>query len=293
MSNQTSQEEIEVLTTIYDENFKAFVKDGRHVCCLTFPSINTTNYTIEISFLCDSYPLDHSSIEIALKSSTYYIDNNFCASILERISSENPSTNIIFQLLEAIKDHVESQQESDAPQFMMDDVNENDQVEEFPVEFSRNDEERQRKAKTFVEDALPLGRTIEIFHGPCVVEQKSTFQAHVAEVSSMEEVNYVRNSLLLDKRVSAATHNIMAYRFTDPASGLIHHDYDDDGECAAGGRLAEMVRLMGASNVIVVVSRWFGGVLLGPSRFKFICNTARNLLEEHGFCRDEKRSKAR
>ena len=36
---------------------------------------------------------------------------------------------------------------------------------------------------------------------------------------------------------------------------------------------------MGANNVLVVVSRWFGGVHLGPARFKYIANTARELLE--------------
>ena len=42
-------------------------------------------------------------------------------------------------------------------------------------------------------------------------------------------------------------------------------------------------RLMDANNIIVVVSRWFGGTLLGPERFKFICNSARYLLEAHGY----------
>jgi hypothetical protein len=42
-------------------------------------------------------------------------------------------------------------------------------------------------------------------------------------------------------------------------------------------------RLMDANNIIVVVSRWFGGVLLGADRFKFICNSARFLLEAHGY----------
>lgn len=37
---------------------------------------------------------------------------------------------------------------------------------------------------------------------------------------------------------------------------------------------------MKVNNVIVVVSRWFGGVLLGPSRFRLINNTARQLLEQ-------------
>ena len=39
---------------------------------------------------------------------------------------------------------------------------------------------------------------------------------------------------------------------------------------------------MGADGVAVIVSRWFGGTLLGPDRFKFISNAARRLLEEQG-----------
>jgi Uncharacterized protein family UPF0029 len=36
-------------------------------------------------------------------------------------------------------------------------------------------------------------------------------------------------------------------------------------------------------DVIVVVSRWFGGTLLGPMRFTLINNTARILLEDCGY----------
>ena len=56
-------------------------------------------------------------------------------------------------------------------------------------------------------------------------------------------------------------------------------DCDDDGEDAAGGRLLHLLQVTGAVNVVVVVSRWYGGVLLGPSRFALINNTARQLLE--------------
>lgn len=44
-----------------------------------------------------------------------------------------------------------------------------------------------------------------------------------------------------------------------------------------------MMRLMGVANVAVIVTRWFGGIKLGPDRFKLICNSARDLLEENGF----------
>ena len=40
-------------------------------------------------------------------------------------------------------------------------------------------------------------------------------------------------------------------------------DCDDDGEAAAGGRLLHLLQAADVRNVVVVVSRWFGGVLLG------------------------------
>lgn len=60
-------------------------------------------------------------------------------------------------------------------------------------------------------------------------------------------------------------------------------DFDDDGESAAGSRLLKLLTIVGAENVIVVVSRWFGGVLLGPSRFTHINNAARAILDEFGY----------
>jgi putative IMPACT (imprinted ancient) family translation regulator len=65
--------------------------------------------------------------------------------------------------------------------------------------------------------------------------------------------------------------------------GCFYQDFDDDGEAAAGGRLLHMLQAADVSGVAVVVSRWFGGVLLGPARFGLINNTARDLLTACGF----------
>jgi hypothetical protein len=132
--------------------------------------------------------------------------------------------------------------------------------------------------------------SVTIHHGPITTERKSSFQSHFSTVQNMSEVNDFWSAVMSDKRVARATHNIFAYRFTDVA-GLVHHDCDDDGETAAGSRLAETLRLMGVNNVAVIVTRWFGGVLLGPDRFKYICNSARNLLESNGIADSLKSSK--
>jgi putative IMPACT (imprinted ancient) family translation regulator len=39
------------------------------------------------------------------------------------------------------------------------------------------------------------------------------------------------------------------------------------------------LQILDVKNVIVVVSRWFGGILLGGDRFKLINNAARDALE--------------
>ncbi|VDN28658.1 unnamed protein product [Gongylonema pulchrum] len=40
---------------------------------------------------------------------------------------------------------------------------------------------------------------------------------------------------------------------------------------------------MKAKNVLVVVTRWYGGIHLGPDRFRHICNIARQALVDNGF----------
>lgn len=122
---------------------------------------------------------------------------------------------------------------------------------------------------------------INIIHGEVTKEKKSSFQSHMYFVHSMEDVRAFREFIVTDKRYMSATHNIFAYRFM--ISNISYHDFDDDGETAAGGRLAEMIRLMKVEGIALIVSRWFGGTLLGPDRFKFICNSARTLLENNGF----------
>lgn len=59
-------------------------------------------------------------------------------------------------------------------------------------------------------------------------------------------------------------------------------DYDDDGEDAAGGRLLHLLQILDVKDTCVVVTRWYGGVKLGPARFTHINNAARTLLEKCG-----------
>ena len=132
---------------------------------------------------------------------------------------------------------------------------------------------------------------IEILHSEPYTERKSTFQAHLARVHSLEEVDEVMDALLSIKKVAACTHNMVAYRISIEGSGGLVQDFDDDGEAAAGSRLLHMLQAIDVVDLVVVVSRWYGGVKLGPSRFAIINNVARNHIKNCGLLPTEEEGK--
>jgi hypothetical protein len=58
----------------------------------------------------------------------------------------------------------------------------------------------------------PSTKCPEIVTGSCIEDRKSVFQAHFAAVSSADEVAAVITSLLANKKIANATHNMYAYR---------------------------------------------------------------------------------
>ncbi|GAA5984818.1 hypothetical protein JCM5350_004247 [Sporobolomyces pararoseus] len=122
----------------------------------------------------------------------------------------------------------------------------------------------------------------EIYSTEGLVDRKSLFVAHAARVHSMAEVEAVMSALLSNNKIAKATHNISAYQFVT-SDGIRHSDNDDDGEKAAGSTLASLLEKINAQNVVVVVSRWYGGIHLGADRFKDINQAARDALTEGGF----------
>jgi len=115
-----------------------------------------------------------------------------------------------------------------------------------------------------------------------ITEKKSVFIARCAPVSSINQAKtYLAHLLSTDKKVAKATHNITAWRIRGD-NGVQYQDCDDDGETAAGGRLLHLLELMGFWNGMVVVTRWYGGVQLGPDRFRIVNQTARDAVVKAG-----------
>lgn len=126
-----------------------------------------------------------------------------------------------------------------------------------------------------------------------VVELKSTFIARCAVVSSTSEAEaFVQHLLATDKKARASTHNMTAWRIKGE-NNTTFQDCDDDGETAAGGRLLHLMQLMDLWNVMVIVSRWYGGHKLGPRRFALINQAARDAFVKAGLVEDSLTNKKR
>ena len=114
----------------------------------------------------------------------------------------------------------------------------------------------------------------------------------VARVTSLAQAQaFLDHLTATDRKVAAATHNISAWRIRqkkgDGEGETVVQDYDDDGETAAGGRLLHVMQLMDVWNVVVVVTRWYGGIQLGPARFRLINDVGRDALVKGGFTKEE------
>lgn len=250
---------------------------------------NVIKSTVAISIFCPTgYPqTEPPSIE--LKES--YGNNKWithehveeCKSELMRIYEESKIDGIgsvmLFQLIEFLRE------------YLQDKFQENSEVLE----------KKTGQSQEVSEASVPLEQTappFDVFHSAePLVDRKSVFVAHCAKCSTEDQVKSFMNYLKSNSKIAKATHNILAYRLVKKRNdtskvkiqdSIVIQDYDDDGETAAGGRLLKLLENCGCENVAVVASRWYGGVKLGPDRFKDINTVARDLLEKHGFIKGAK-----
>ena len=115
--------------------------------------------------------------------------------------------------------------------------------------------------------------------GDIIEDRKSIFQSHAIKLKNLNEVNLYKSYILSQKKIKKATHNISAYRFMDENGNEIE-DYDDDGEHDAGTRVLGILKKMKINNILIVVTRWYGGIMLHQDRFKRITDSAKFLIQE-------------
>ena len=94
-----------------------------------------------------------------------------------------------------------------------------------------------------------------------IVEKKSKFIANIYYVESVEEAEEKVKEV--KKKYFDARHNCFAYSvFTK--DGIVNR-FSDDGEPSgtAGSPMLNILNSRGITNLVVIVTRYFGGILLG------------------------------
>ena len=110
------------------------------------------------------------------------------------------------------------------------------------------------------------------------IEKKSVFIGYSAIVKNEEEALQVIKER--KKKFSDATHNVYAYIIGD---GTVAR-YSDDGEPqgTSGMPTLNAIRMSGITDVCVVITRYFGGILLGAGGLVRAYSTAASMALEAG-----------
>lgn len=110
------------------------------------------------------------------------------------------------------------------------------------------------------------------------VEKKSVFIGYSAIVKNEEEALEIIKQR--KKKFADATHNVYAYMIGD---GTVSR-YSDDGEPqgTSGMPTLNSIRMSGITDVCVVITRYFGGILLGAGGLVRAYSTAASMALEAG-----------
>ena len=115
-----------------------------------------------------------------------------------------------------------------------------------------------------------------------VTLKQSTFVVRAITLTEPSQRQSVLQSLFSAiPSLQSATHNAWAYRVKVPTNlfnaTTVKEESFDDGESGCGSFLIKSMREMNAVNTLVVMTRWYGGVMLGPDRWRIM----RNCLNEY------------
>ncbi|KAG9478955.1 hypothetical protein GDO78_012562 [Eleutherodactylus coqui] len=283
---QSQIDEIEALSSIYGDDWCVIDEAARIFCIKVSSSSDHPEWTLCLQVILPpeypsaAPPLYQLNAPWVRGEDRMTISNN-----LEEIYLQNLGDNILYLWVEKIREFLEEKSKTSFPA----------PSSKATTEETAADDDDIASSSELLNDLLACSHIDESFdtlegvgkevptinHGEPISDRRSTFQAHLASVKSPGEVKEVLNKLYENKKIASATHNIYAYRICSEKTKALIQDCEDDGETAAGKRLLHLMQILDARDVMVVVSRWYGGILLGPDRFKHINNCARNILIKH------------
>lgn len=119
---------------------------------------------------------------------------------------------------------------------------------------------------------------------PSVSLKKSTFVARATAITDPSQRPKLLKSLFdAQPGLRTASHNVWAYRIHPSERGISNHPREashDDGESGAGDLLLRILRETNTMDTMVVMTRWYGGIMLGPDRWRLMRNVVTSALSE-------------
>ncbi|XP_037236392.1 protein IMPACT isoform X1 [Falco rusticolus] len=285
---QQQIDEIEALSSIYGEDWCVVDEDEKIYCIKINDCLDQPKWTICLQvILPPGYPTAEPPIYQLNAPWLRREDYMELANSLEEIYVQNLGESILYLWVEKIREVlIEKARSSDQDPDIKktsEEVDEDD-GDDFLLDYQPIQEEQIKMLNYITSENQEVDEELpSIHHGNPITDRRSTFQAHLAPVVTLKQVKRVLEKLNENKKIASATHNIYAYRIYCEDKQTFLQDCEDDGETAAGGRLLHLMQILNVHNVLVVVSRWYGGILLGPDRFKHINNCARNVLVEYNY----------
>ncbi|KAK5869928.1 hypothetical protein PBY51_024605 [Eleginops maclovinus] len=282
-------EEVEALSSIYGDEWCVIDEASRIFCIKISNDSEESKLTACLQIILPpDYPSAAPPIYQINAAWLRGLERTKLANSLEDLYVEHVGDSILYLWVEKIREFLVDKSQSSETVNQPENVNmtaeeeeEDDDDEEDMPDF-RSLKLNTENAHLFMDPAKDE-EPPPIKHGNTFTDRRSTFQPHLAPVVTPRQVKMVLEKLYENKKIASATHNIYAYRIYCKDKNSFLQDCEDDGETAAGGRLLHLLQILDVRNVMVVVSRWYGGILLGPDRFKHINNCARNILVEEGY----------
>ncbi|RMC15505.1 hypothetical protein DUI87_07697 [Hirundo rustica rustica] len=262
---QQQIDEIEALSSIYGDDWCVVDEDEKIYCIKISDCLDQPKWTLCLQvILPPGYPTAEPPIYQLNAPWLRGQDYTELANSLEEIYVQNLGESILYLWVEKIREVLVEKAQSSDPE----------------PDIKKTTEEVEDDGDDFLLDYQPIQEDqIKMLNYMTSESQEGT----ILLTNRDERVKRVLEKLYENKKIASATHNIYAYRIYCEDKQTFLQDCEDDGETAAGGRLLHLMQILNVHNVLVVVSRWYGGILLGPDRFKHINNCARNVLVEYNY----------
>lgn len=119
---------------------------------------------------------------------------------------------------------------------------------------------------------------------PSVSLKESTFIARATTITDpSQRPNLLKGLMNTNPSLRTASHNVWAYRIRPAESSTstyVRESSHDDGESGAGDLLLRVMRDTNTVDTLVVMTRWYGGIMLGPDRWRLMRNVVTAAVSE-------------